>query len=136
MTAMPPRKRKKVAQPELDPLTRFAAAITASDAQAAAERERIKQERLEAERVARVAAEHAEALRVARRSLDRAIAAAKAARASGKGVAEADASWKQAKARVIELETGAPPTWERAAAEPDADTDTDVDTGPVESPDD
>ena len=53
---------------------------------------------------------------MARRTLDRAIATAKSARASGKGVAEADAAWKQAKARVIELETGAPPAWERAAA--------------------
>jgi hypothetical protein len=119
MTVMPPRKRKKVVEPELDPLTRFAAAITASDAQAAAERQRIKDERLEAERLARLAAEHAEALRVARRSLDRAIATAKAARASGRGVAEADGAWKQAKARVIELETGAPPSWDRVAAEPD-----------------
>jgi multidrug resistance efflux pump len=121
MAAMPPRKRKKVIEPELDPLARFAAAITASDAKAAAERKRIKDERIEAERVARLAAEHAEAVRLARRALDRAIASAKAARGSGKGVAEADAAWKQAKARVIELETGAPPSWDRAAPGPNAE---------------
>jgi hypothetical protein len=121
MAPMPPRKRKKVPEVERDPLVRFAEAITASDARAAAERKRVKEEKLEAERLARLAAEHAEALRVARRALDRAIATAKSARASGRGVAEADLTWKQAKARVIELETGAPPAWDRAAATPDTE---------------
>jgi len=112
---MPPRKRKKVSEADRDPLVRFAEAITATDARAAAERERIKAEKLEAERLARLAAEHAEALRKAHTALDRAIAAAKSARASGRGIPEADQIWKQAKARVIELETGAPPEWDKTA---------------------
>lgn len=108
---MPPRKRKKVAEADRDPIVRFGEAIRRSDELAAAERKRVKAERAEAERLARLAAEHAEAVRVAGIELDRAIAAAKAARANGRGIAEADAAWKRAKARVIELETGAAPAW-------------------------
>lgn len=108
---MPPRKRKKVVEANRDPVVRFAEAVAQSDARAAAERARVKADKLEAERLAKLAAEHAEALRVARAALDRAIAGAKAARAGGRGMAEADAAWKQAKARVIELETGEAPAW-------------------------
>lgn len=115
MAFMPPRKRKKVAEAHRDPVVRFGEAIQRSDEHAAAERKRIKAERAEAERLARLAAEHAEAVRVAGIELERAIAAAKAARASGRGIAEADAAWKQAKARMIELETGAAPAWDRSA---------------------
>jgi hypothetical protein len=129
---VPPRKRKKVAEAERDPLVRFAEAITTSDERAATERKRLKAEKLEAERLARLAAEHAEALRKARAALDRAIAAAKAARSSGKGIAEADDTWKRAKARVIELETGAPPTWERSAAsDPSARDEEENDSSPA-----
>jgi hypothetical protein len=115
---MPPRKRKKVVEADRDPVVRFGEAVLRSDAQAAAERARVKAERAEAARLAQLAAEHAEALRVARIELDRAISAAKAARASGRDVAAADAAWKQAKARVIELETGAPPAWDRTSPAP------------------
>ena len=38
-------------------------------------------------------------------------------RRAGAGVAPADAEWRRAKARLIELETGAPPTWVDHAAE-------------------
>lgn len=119
---MPPRKRKKVAEADRDPVIRFGEAIRRSDEQAAAERKRVKAERLEAERLARLAAEHAEAVRVATIDLERAIAAAKAARASGRGIPEADAAWKRAKARMIELETGESPAWDRRPA-PDARAD-------------
>jgi hypothetical protein len=112
---MPPRKRKKVTEADRDPVVRFGEAIRRSDELAEAERERVKAERAEAARLAQLAAEHAEALRVAHIELDRAISSAKAARASGRGVVEADAAWKQAKARVIELETGAPPAWDHTA---------------------
>lgn len=113
MASMPPRKRKKVAEADRDPVVRFGEAVLKSDAQAAAERARVKAERAEAARLAQLAAEHAEAVRLAGIELERAIAAAKAARASGRGIADADAAWKRAKARVIELETGAAPAWER-----------------------
>jgi hypothetical protein len=108
---MPARKRKKLAEVDRDPIVRFAESVKRSDAKAAAERQRLKAEKLEAERQAALAAAHAAALGTARRALDKAIATAKAARASGRGIAEADSAWKAAKAKVIELETGAPPAW-------------------------
>ena len=108
---MPARKRHRRQPEHPDPLVRFSRAVKESDAK---ERERVRQEqtrkREEAERRKR-AAEHAKAVEQARRQLDRAIAAAKDARSSGNGVAEADEAWKQAKARLIELETGEAPDW-------------------------
>ncbi len=68
-------------------------------------------ERATAEAAARAASEHAEALTAARRELERAIDGARVARRTRKGVDVADTAWRQAKARVIELETGVPPSW-------------------------
>lgn len=109
---MPARRRHRKQPPNPDPIVRFAEAVKQSDAKAKAERQRIEAERREAKRRAQLAAEHAEAVRVAGIALDKAIAAAKRARASGKGVPEADLAWRQAKARVIELETGQAPDWD------------------------
>ena len=46
-----------------------------------------------------------------RRELEYAISCVREARRAGSGVAASDAAWRQAKFRVIELETGAPPEW-------------------------
>jgi hypothetical protein len=108
---MPPRKRHKVAEEHRDPIARFSESLVRAEERERTERARAKQERKAADLAARLAAEHAERLRVANVELSAAIAAAKAAHASGKGIAEADARWRVAKARVIELETGAPPAW-------------------------
>lgn len=108
---MPARRRHRKQPENRDPIVRFAEAVKKSDQQARAERKRIEAEREEAARLARLAAEHAEAVRVAGLQLDKAIAAAKSARQSGRGVAEADLAWREAKARVIELETGERPDW-------------------------
>lgn len=40
-------------------------------------------------------------------------------------MAEADAAWRQAKARVIELETGVAPEWADSMPSPDADEPSD-----------
>ena len=108
-----PARRGRNKQPPInpDPIVRFAEAVKKSDAQARAERERIEAERVEAARLAKIAADHAEEVRLARIALDKAIASAKAARSSGRGVAEADLVWRRAKARMIELESGAAPDW-------------------------
>lgn len=108
---MPPRRRHKQQPEHPDPVVRFAKAVKQSDERKRAEQRRIEAEREEAARLAKLAAEHAEAVRIAKRQLDKAIASAKAARASGKGVVEADLSWRRAKARLIELETGEAPDW-------------------------
>jgi hypothetical protein len=83
-----------------DAIERFAAALRESEEREAAERERRRAER-----------EHADTLAAARRELEHAIEQVRGARRRGSGAAEADAVWRAAKARVIELETGAPPEW-------------------------
>jgi hypothetical protein len=104
---MPARKRHKKAEEHRDPVARFADALKRSEAREQAERERRRAARVAAER----AAERAEALRVARVELDAAIERVRVAHRDRRGRDEADAAWRAAKARVIELETGAPPTW-------------------------
>lgn len=76
-----------------------------------AERDRLANERQQARDAQRMAAERATALDEARRELEHAIGAARAARRVGAGVAATDAAWQRAKARLIELETGSPPSW-------------------------
>ncbi|MET0324882.1 MAG: hypothetical protein ABW219_06635 [Ilumatobacteraceae bacterium] len=76
----------------------------------------------EARDAARAAEEHAAALDAARRDLERVIGDARDARRRGSGAAAADEAWRRAKARVIELETGAPPPWAPVAPpEPEPD---------------
>ena len=57
--------------------------------------------------------EHAAALEAARRQLEQAIGNARDAWRAGTSVAAADAAWRQAKSRLIELETGTMPEWAR-----------------------
>ena len=76
-------------------------------------------ERADAKAAARAATDHAAALLAARRELERAIDGARASRRVGSGIDAADLAWRQAKARVIELETGLPPAWARSADDPE-----------------
>ena len=94
-----------------DPVARFAAGLRESAAREQAEQERRQRERRQARDAAQAAAERAAALDDARRALERAIDQARHARRVGSGVAASDAAWRDAKARVVELETGAPPPW-------------------------
>lgn len=89
-----------------------------------AERDRQARRRQEAKDAARAEAERAAALVAAQRELDRAIEAVKTARASRRGVAEADAAWRDAKARLIELETGERPAWQPDDSAPPPEVDT------------
>ncbi len=95
----------------VDPAEQFAAAMRESEERdkAARERNRLQQE-AKARHDAEVAA-HAQALVAARRDLERAIDAVRAAKRDGTSAVAADETWKVAKARVIELETGTPPAW-------------------------
>ena len=114
---VPSRKRPKspsVAEPP-DPIQRFAAALKESEARDRAAHERERAERERAEAAALAAREHAAALDAARADLEGAIERARAARRNGAGVPAADEAWRVAKARVIELETGAPPEWAHGA---------------------
>lgn len=99
-------------------IAQFAAALRESEA-----RERAEQERRRARKTA------AEQLAIARAELDRAIAEVRRAQRTRSGIAEADAAWKAAKARVIELETGAAPTWAPAAGDEHTADDAGSDDG-------
>ena len=111
---MPRRRRPKSPKPPPpDPVAQFAAILRASAEHERAERERLQLERQQARDAALAAAEHAAALVTARRELEQAIRGVREARRAGSGVAASDAVWRQAKFRVIELETGAPPEWAR-----------------------
>jgi hypothetical protein len=89
-------------------LERFAAAVREDEARRRAE----AQHRADA-------VEHARRLDEARAVLDRAIADVRRAKEMGKGRAAADEAWKVAKATVIELESGAPPSWAKQVAAAD-----------------
>lgn len=110
---MPSRKRPKE-QPVTvadDPVKRFAAAVRESEARERDRRRREQRAREDAAAAARRAAEHAAAVEAAERELRAAIEDVRAAKRNKRGTAEADGRWKLAKARVIELQTGAPPAW-------------------------
>lgn len=92
-------------------IERFAAALKDSEKADRAEKVRREQERTDAALRAEQAAAKAAALTNARRDLERAVEAVRAAKQLGRGRAEADQAWKGAKALVIELETGIPPSW-------------------------
>lgn len=108
---MPARKRHRHVPEHPDPVVRFGRALDRAKADERAEQQRIQTDRDAAARAAELAAEHAAKLDLARRRLDRAIAAVKTSRSSGVGATQADATYRAAKAEVIELETGERPSW-------------------------
>jgi hypothetical protein len=126
---MPSRRRHRQ-QPTttvpVDPVTQFGQMLQESAAREAEAARRAEQQRADAKAAQRAAQEHAEALRSARRELDRAIDAVRRARSERRGEAEADAAWREAKARVIELETGARPEWATGAERAEASGDDDA----------
>lgn len=91
-----------------------------------AEQERKQQRKRDAAAEAKAARARADALLGAQRDLERAIENVKAARARRSGVAEADAAWRAAKAKLIELDTGAAPEWAPAAPATDGDEPADA----------
>lgn len=115
---MPARKRHRKAEEHRDPIVRFAEALKRTEVREQKERDRQAEEKEAAKR----AAIHAEHLRLAKIELDEAIANVKAARSERRHIADADQIWQIAKAKVIELETGAPPPW-AAKREPDGTSD-------------
>lgn len=99
-------------------LERFAAALKESE-----QAERTARERERSQRAADAA------LADARRELERAVEGVRTAKRAGRGAAEADAVWRVAKARVIELETGAAPTWAPKVVAPDDELPPDSELG-------
>lgn len=101
----------------------FAAAVKETEARDSVRREKERTDRAAAEQREAERRAHEDALATARRDLDKAIAAVRAAKRDGRSTVEADAVWKAAKARVIELETGALPAWAPPVADEPADSD-------------
>jgi hypothetical protein len=115
--SVPSRRRPKSPKPEpQDPVEQFATLLRESAERERAAQDRSRLERQRARDAASSAAAHAAALEAARRKLEDAIRDAREARRAGAGAAAADEAWRQAKARLIELETGAPPDWARRDA--------------------
>jgi hypothetical protein len=126
---VPSRRRPKPPKPEpQDPVEQFATLLRESAERERAAQDRHRLERQRARDAAASAAAHGVALDAARRELQDAISKAREARRTGSGVVAADEAWRQAKTRVIELETGAPPDWARndATDPPEANGDTDA----------
>jgi hypothetical protein len=128
MAAMPARKRPKNS-PATSPVEASGNSVDRDLARFAAALEESARAKRRAAADAAAAAEHSRQLSAAQVELDRAIAEVRAAKAAGRATAEADTRWKAAKARVIELETGAAPSWaastDTLAAEAESDSPAD-----------
>ena len=110
--SVPSRRRSKSPKPvPRDPVEQFGALLRESAERERAAQDRIRLEQQRARDTAASAAAHAAVLDAGRRKLADAIRDGREARRAGSGVAAADEAWRQAKARLIELETGAPPEW-------------------------
>jgi hypothetical protein len=143
------RHRQKGLPPviELTPAERFAAGVReaklaeqrASKAKEAS-RQAATELKAELERQQIAAAKHAADLAKARTDHTTAVERLKAARASGRGKSEAEATWRDATARLMELETGERPRWAAKPAveptmEPAGEHDsTDADSQAAEEP--
>ncbi|MEY2554409.1 MAG: hypothetical protein QOC57_2269 [Ilumatobacteraceae bacterium] len=109
---MPSRHRPKAPPPPpLTDIERFAQAVRESEEAKRRAKQSAKDRKAEAERRKAAAIEHAATLERARHAHQRAVDQVKEAQRTGKGAAAADLAWREAKAALIELETGARPSW-------------------------
>jgi len=112
---MPSRRRPKApATAPLSDVQRFAQAVRDHEEADRRAQQAERDRQAEQERKEREELEFAARLEAARAAHQRAVEQVKAARRTGKGGAAADDAWKAAKADLIELETGRPPTWAKA----------------------
>jgi hypothetical protein len=112
MATMPSRHRPKAPPPPpLSDVERFAQAVRESEEAKRRALQAAKDRKAEAERRKATAIEHAATLERARHAHQRAVELVKEAQRSGKGAAAADLAWREAKAALIELETGERPAW-------------------------
>ncbi len=116
---MPSRRRPKA--PPSRPLTdaeRFAQSLRDSEEADRRAKQAVIDGKVEAERLRVEAAEQADRLKRARAAHQRAVELVKEAQRTGKGAAAADIAWREAKAELLELETGKRPAWAPREAEP------------------
>jgi hypothetical protein len=109
---MPSRHRPKAPPPPpLTDVERFAQAVRESEEAKRRAKQSARDRKAAAEQRKAEAIERAARLERARTAHQRAVELVKEAQRSGRGVAAADQAWRQAKAALVELETGQPPAW-------------------------
>jgi hypothetical protein len=120
---MPSRHRPKAPPPPpLSDIERFAQAVRESEEAKRRDKQAAKDRKAEAERRKAAAIEHAATLERARHAHQRAVEQVKEAKRAGKGAAAADLAWREAKAALIELETGERPAWAAKVVDVDEET--------------
>jgi hypothetical protein len=119
---MPSRRRPKGPPPRpLSDAERFAQSLRDSEeADRRAKQAEIDRKAEEA-RLKAEAAEHADRLKRAQAAHQRAVEMVKEANRTGKGAVAADLAWREAKAELLELETGKRPAWAAKPIEAEAD---------------
>lgn len=145
MTPMPSRRRPKAPPPRpLTDVERFAKSVRDSEEADRNAKQDAIDRKAEAERLKLEAVEQAARLQRARAAHQRAVELVKEATRTGKGAATADVAWREAKAELLELETGKRPAWAARPVEPesaesaesdetdDSATSTDVDADAVD----
>src|SRR4051794_18502793 len=134
MSPMPSRRRPKSSPApqttELSDAQRFAQSLRDSEEADRRAKQAAVDAKNEAERQKAQAQEEAARLKRAQEAHQRAVEQVKEAKRTGKGRAEADAAWRDAKAELVELETGMRPAWAPRPPEPTpgADDQDDTDT--------
>jgi hypothetical protein len=123
---MPSRRRPKAPPPRpLTDVERFAQSVRDSEAADRKAKQDAIDRKAEAERVKVEAAERAARLLRAQAAHQHAVEMVKEATRTGKGAAAADIAWREAKAELLELETGKRPAWAARRAEPAESANTD-----------
>lgn len=116
---MPSRRRPKAPPPRPpSDAERFAQSLRDSAESDRRAKQAVIDRKTEAERVKLEAAEHADRLKRAQAAHHRAVELVKEATRTGRGAAAADLVWREAKAELVELETGKRPAWAPRPPEP------------------
>jgi hypothetical protein len=119
MALMPSRRRPKAPPPRpLSDAERFAQSLRDSEESDKRAKQAEIDRKAEVERRKIEAADQAGRLKRAQAAHQRAVEAVKEATRTGKGAAAADLAWREAKAELLELETGKRPAWAARPAEP------------------
>jgi membrane protein involved in colicin uptake len=144
MSPMPSRRRPKSSPTpqagtqssgtQLSDAQRFAQSLRESEEADRRAKKAAADAKAEADRAKAAAEEDALRLQRAREAHQRAVEMVKEAKRTGKGRAEADAAWRDAKADLLELETGKRPAWAAPDVQP-ADAIVDVDEGEEQAAD-
>jgi hypothetical protein len=120
---MPSRRRPKAPPPPpLSDAERFAQSLRESEEADRRAKQAAADRKAEAERLKSEAADQAARLDRAKVAHQRAVDLVKDAKRTGKSAAAADLAWREAKAELLELETGKRPAWAPRPAEPAEET--------------